>query len=37
MAKGICPNLSDPQIKAEFDEMVAALGEKQSICYLGYE
>lgn len=30
MAKGICPNLSDPQIKAEFDEMVAALGEKQA-------
>lgn len=29
MAKGICPNLSDPQIKAEFDEMVAALGENK--------
>ena len=30
MIKGICPNLSNPQIKAEFDEMVAALGEKQA-------
>lgn len=30
MAKGICPNLSDPQIKAEFEELVAAIGEKQA-------
>lgn len=29
MIKDICPNLSNPQIKAEFDEMVAALGENK--------
>lgn len=30
MVKGICPILSDPQIKAEFEELVAAIGEKQA-------
>lgn len=30
MAKGICPNLNNPQIKAEFEELVAAIGEKQA-------
>ena len=28
--KRICPNLSDPAVKAEFDELVAAVGEKQA-------
>ena len=28
--KGICPNLNDPAVKAEFDELVAAVGEKQA-------
>jgi hypothetical protein len=27
MAKGICPILSDPKVKAEFEELVDALGE----------
>lgn len=30
MAKGICPNLSDPKVKAEFEELVDALGEVQA-------
>lgn len=30
MAKGICPILDNPQIKAEFGELVAAIGEKQA-------
>lgn len=30
MTKGICPILSDPAVKAEFDELVEILGEKQA-------
>nr|DAH51598.1 MAG TPA: hypothetical protein [Caudoviricetes sp.] len=30
MAKGICPELNNPQVKAEFEELVAAIGEKQA-------
>ena len=30
MAKGICPILSDPKVKAEFEELVDALGEVQA-------
>ena len=30
MIKGICPILSNPQIKAEFEELVYAVGEKQA-------
>lgn len=30
MVRGICPNLSDPAVKAEFEELVSAIGEKQA-------
>lgn len=30
MAKGICPNLNDPAVKAEFEELIELLGEKQA-------